>query len=296
MVADAFFLPAILALGIVSTLQDFRVRRISKWWIVISLIYAIIAHIILFFCGNSQETWWFSRAFVNVLISALVAIYFWRQNWWGGGDAKLFICYSALIPLSHYPFGYFSYYFASFLLLVITFVPAAIWTFLHAQFNLMKVGRNIFDNFKPNQVRLLEFTKFGIGFIAIFFLSNLLTLFLKNNVPSIKDFPIVIWLISIGFYRMIFKMFQNRWWLVLAVWILGACIIIFVPFFKQVNIRHILIVSFFSWIVVLILRLFIFRTIEVYVESTKNNDMAFAGWMFFGALLIWFSRLIILRL
>jgi len=289
MIEDAFFLPALLALGVVSTLQDFRVRRISNLWIIISLVYAVIVHLYLFLSGNPQETFWFSHTFINVLVSSIVAIYFWKQNWWGGGDAKLFVCYSTLIPLSHYPFGYFSYYFASFLLLMIMFITAAIWTFLHAQFNLIKAGKSMYYNFRPSRVG--EFSQAAAGFTAIFFLSNLLIIILNQYCHWIKDFPLFIWVLSMGFYRTFLKLFQKRLWVVMFAWILGISIIIFVPVFKQINIWQILLKSFLYWALIFILRKHMFRTIDYYVEWTKNNNIAFAGWMFFGALVIWFTKM-----
>jgi len=285
-----FFLPAIIILGVVSTLQDFRARRISNLWITISLVYAIMAHLYLFVSGDQQETLWFLRSFVNVLASAIVAIYFWKQNWWGGGDAKLFVCYSALVPLSQYPFGYFSYYFAAFLLLITTFVPAAIWTFVHAQINLIKGEKGIYYNPPRRAFHGWEFLQFSAGFTAIFFLSNLLILILDQYCHWIKDFPVIIWLFSMGFYDAIFRLFKKRLWLVIVLWISGICIVIFVPFFNQINVWRVLINNFIFCMLIVILRKHMFRTIENYVEWSKNNNMAFAGWMFFGVLVIWFSK------
>lgn len=286
--SDAFFLPAVLALGIVSTLQDFRVRRISNLWIILSLIYALGIHVILFVSADKQEVFWWVHNIVNVLASAMVAIYFWKQNWWGGGDAKLFICYSALIPLSHYPFGYFSYYFAAFLLLIMTFVPAAIWTFIHAQFNLIKAGKGIAYKYRPE--RVAEFFQLSVGFTAILFISNLLTLMLSRNFHWIMDFPLIIWLLGIGFYRVIFRLFQKRLWLACISWALAICIVTFFPFAGHLGVCTILMRSFVSWGLIFIFRLYIFRTIERYVEFSKNNNMAFAGWMFLGAVVIWYFK------
>jgi Flp pilus assembly protein protease CpaA len=285
-----FFLPAIIVLGVVSTLQDFRARRISNLWIIISLVYAIMAHLYLFASGDQQETLWFLRSFVNVLASAIVAIYFWKQNWWGGGDAKLFVCYSALVPLSHYPFGYFSYYFASFLLLITTFIPAAIWTYLHAQINLIKGEKGIYYNSPKRVFDGREFLQFSAGFTAIFFLLNLLILILNQYFYWLKDFPIIVWLFSIGFYNTVFRLFKKRLWLVVVLWILGICSVVFVPFFGQINVWRVLINNFIFFMLIVILRKHMFRTIENYVEWSKNNNMAFAGWMFLGVLVIWFSK------
>ncbi len=294
MAADAFFLPAFLILGIVSTFQDFRVRRISNAWIVLSLVYVAIVHLYLFISADQQETVWFLRSFVNVLASTFVAVFFWKQNWWGGGDAKLFVCYSALIPLAKYPFGYFSYYFASFLLLVITFVPAAIWTFFHAQFSLTKAGKSMYYNFRL--ARVGEFLQFGFGFTAIFFLWNLIVQFCGHYFYWVKDLPIVIWLLGIGYYKTILRLFQKRLWLVVVSWIAAISIAVFVPFFDQTNVWRVLINSFASWVIIFILRKHMLRTIEYYVEWTKNNNVAFAGWMFLGGLVIWFSGMILARI
>ena len=288
--ADAFFLPAVLTLGVVSTLQDFRVRRISNLWIILSLAYAASVHLYLFLCADPQETAWFLQSLINVLASALVAIYFWKQNWWGGGDAKLFVCYAALIPLAHYPFGYFAYYFASFLLLIMTFVPAAIWTFLHAQFSLIKAGKNAHAGFRI--ARVGEFFQISFGFTAVFFLWNLIILAFDQYVPWVRDFPIMIWLLGMGYYATILRSFQERPWLVMVVWMAGAGVIVSVPFFHQVNAWHLLINSVISWLLLFVLRRYMLKTIDYYVEWTKNNHMAFAGWMFLAALAMWFYKII----
>jgi Flp pilus assembly protein protease CpaA len=285
---DTYFLSAVVALGVVSTLSDLRVRKVSNLWTIISLAYAVIVHIALFVSGNQQEIFWSLHSFVNILASTIVAVYFWRENWWGGGDAKLFVCYSALIPLSHYPFGYFGYYFASFLLLIITFVPAAIWTFIHAQIGLIKSGKNIYSNFHPSKERIEEFLHISVGFTAIFFLSKLLILALNQYCHWIKDFPFLIWLFMMGFYKTVLKLFQKWSWLPFLSWGFGICIILFVPLFQHLNVWNVLSNSFVSWILLFILRRYVFRTIEHYVELTKNNNIAFAGWMFLGALIIWF--------
>lgn len=290
MATDILFLPAVLFLGIVSTIQDFRVRRISNLWIIISLAYAAGAHLYLFMSGDQQETLWSLRAFVNILASALVAIYFWKQNWWGGGDAKLFVCYSALIPLSHYPFGYFSYYFASFLLLLVTFIPAAIWTFLYAQIGLIKARRNIYNNFSLSKERFWEFIQLSVCFVAIFFLSKLLALILGRYFYGIKDLSVIVWLFSLGFYKIVFKLLQKWLWLLAVLWILGMCSMVFVPCLNQINVWRVVFNSFLSWMFIFILRRHVFRTIENYVEWTKNNNMAFAEWMFLGAVVVWFSK------
>jgi hypothetical protein len=232
------------------------------------------------------------HVFINVWASLIVAIYFWKQNWWGGGDAKLFVCYAALIPLSHYPFGYFSYYFYSFLLLIITFVPAALWTFFHAQINLIRSKKSICDDFRLSPERFWEFIQLGAGFTAILFVSNLFILVFNGYFYWIKDFPVVIWLLGIGFYKTIFRLFQHRLWLVLMSWVLGICAVAFVPFFHRAHVGAIFINSVGAWMLIFILRQYMFRTIEYYVELSQNNNMAFAGWMFLGGLIIWFSKLI----
>ena len=294
MTPDILFLPAIISLGVVSSIQDLRVRRISNIGILIALGYAFIGHTVLFVLHDHQEMGWQSHYLVNGLISAVVAVYFWKQNWWGGGDAKLFICYSLLIPFSHYPVVYFHYYFASFLLLMATFIPAAIWTFLHAQTNLIREGRSIFYDFRASPLSLhhREFAKLTLGLIAIFFLMNLFMMMLNQDAYWLKDFPVILWFLGLGFYQTAYEAFKKKPWLLILAWVLAISIAMCYPFKGPVGVWQLLGKSFIAWLVIFVSRFYILKTIDKYVERSRNDNMAFAGWMFLGVLGIWFYRMI----
>jgi Flp pilus assembly protein protease CpaA len=287
---DVFYLPAILGLGIISTISDIRIRRISNQWIILSLIYAVIVHGVLLWIGHPQELMWIRHTVVNFLISTAVALFFWKKNWWGGGDAKLFMCYSALIPIGHYHVGYFSYYFASFLLLMATFIPAALWTFLHAQ-GKVSPQKIFMPDFKTAKIR--EFFEFGAGFAAVFFLWNLMTIAFNYHFHLSRDFAIVVWLVGLAYYKTFLKLFQNRFWLVVLTWVVGICLVLFLPVFSQINTGFLVLKSFIYWLVLFILQRHVLKTIDHYVEWTKDNNMAFAGWMFLGVLVIWVMKFLV---
>jgi hypothetical protein len=135
-----------------------------------------------------------------------------------------------------------------------------------------------------------EAIQFSFGFAAVLFLSNMFILILNRDFHGNKDFSMMIWLAGIWLYKTIFRLFQKRLWLVIVSWILGGCIIIFVPLFDPINVWRVLMNSFIALTLIFILRRHMLGTIEYYVEWSKNNNMAFAGWMFLGALGVWFFR------
>jgi len=129
-------LPMIFVVGFFTSRSDVAAYRIKNKWIALGLCTAAVVYLtawaVVWSGGPAAQAaaplvWSFDRWCVNFAVSIVFAFLLWRRKMWGGGDAKLFICYVALTPLSVYPVVFFGYYFAAFFLLWCVFVPATLW-------------------------------------------------------------------------------------------------------------------------------------------------------------------------
>ncbi|KKP27972.1 MAG: hypothetical protein UR15_C0033G0004 [Parcubacteria group bacterium GW2011_GWA2_31_28] len=104
-----YFLPAILALGITTSYEDIRYGKIRNKWIIFALVYAIIIYSALiinsYFIGK-VNTNYLIELVANIGFAVIAGFSMWYFGLWTAGDGKLFIAYSALIPLSVYKYGY----------------------------------------------------------------------------------------------------------------------------------------------------------------------------------------------
>ena len=125
MVADMFelyFLPAIIFIGLVTSYDDIKNHKIRNLWILISIGYSLIVlFLTIAFTGVINKEY-IAAFFVNLAISAIISFTLWHISLWSAGDGKLFIAYSALVPLTVYEIGSIIY-FPSYAILVNTFLP-----------------------------------------------------------------------------------------------------------------------------------------------------------------------------
>ena len=129
-----YFLPAIIVLGILTSREDMKYGRIRNRHIAFALIYAMLVNIILityFYFNKSINLGYVFDLMINFLMTIAVAFAVWNYGLWGAGDAKLFIAYSALLPLTVYSNGYIKY-FPALLILVNTFVPYTVYALFRA--------------------------------------------------------------------------------------------------------------------------------------------------------------------
>jgi len=121
-----FFLPMILFLGAITSYEDSKESKIRNKWIVLAIIYAIVANIVLYIVyqsiGVQARPEYFIELLVTALLSLVVGFIIWWVGLWTAGDAKLYAAFSALLPLSVYTYGYF-HNFASVNILINTVVP-----------------------------------------------------------------------------------------------------------------------------------------------------------------------------
>jgi len=116
-------LPAILAIGIITSYEDMKYGKIRNKWITASIVYAIaaiiLAIVIIIVSGGTIMASYITDFITNILFSTIFGFVIWHFGVLSGGDSKLFIAYSFLVPLSIYTNGYIRF-FPSFTIIVNT--------------------------------------------------------------------------------------------------------------------------------------------------------------------------------
>jgi hypothetical protein len=132
-----FYIPAIIIFGIITSYEDWKEKKIRNKWIALALIYSLLVFAITAYSAYSQlrlEKFYVSEYFLNIFLALFSGVLIWFAGLWTAGDAKLFLAYSALIPLSVYQWGYILH-FPSFIILVNTFAPYFLFYFVVILFN-----------------------------------------------------------------------------------------------------------------------------------------------------------------
>jgi hypothetical protein len=106
-----FFLPYIVFLGLLTSYTDIKYSKIRNKWLLFGLAYAFIAYSAIIFLYSLNPAAVLRKEYLievatNFLFSVLLGFSFWCLGIWTAGDGKLFIVYSALIPVSVYSYGY----------------------------------------------------------------------------------------------------------------------------------------------------------------------------------------------
>ncbi|MFH0874556.1 MAG: A24 family peptidase C-terminal domain-containing protein [archaeon] len=181
---DIFYIPFILLFGIATSYYDCKYRKIKNSWIAAALIYSVVALIILINIYESQggevSTEYIKLFFQNLAISLAFGVMLWMCNLWSAGDAKLFLAYSALIPLTTYKWGAIGL-FPSYILLINTFTPLLFFLLIKVLVSLKP--KDIFEEFLHtlNPKSIASFSLFIFGFS---FLNEILFKFFGNTQNS----------------------------------------------------------------------------------------------------------------
>ncbi|MBF0386584.1 MAG: prepilin peptidase [Candidatus Omnitrophica bacterium] len=276
----------IIVLGVVSFRQDVRTSRISNVWMLLALGYALVVRLYYILPGIEGLVFR-PQSLVNWVVSLVVAVFFWRKKWWGGGDAKLFVCYVALIPSSRYGLVYFSHYFSAFLLLLSTFIPAALWIMWRARRELfLPSAGNVASVPARTRRPWQEDLRVMAGFAALFFATHWLAKSLGAYVPLLGSW---VWLFYFIISKGLRRLFRVHPFAVVAVWLLSVVGMLY----SAADVWGILKplgLSFLSAGVFLFLSGQVFSAVDEHLTRVRAQNMAFAGWLFLGALLVWFSR------
>ncbi|MBN2422228.1 prepilin peptidase [Candidatus Woesearchaeota archaeon] len=120
----------IIVFGIITSYQDLKYNKIRNKWVVIAILSSVLSLLIAIFYLKSKGTEinidYIKIYFINILISLVFGFFLWLSNLWAPGDAKLFLAYAALVPLSVYKWGNTGY-FPSYILLINTVTPVFLY-------------------------------------------------------------------------------------------------------------------------------------------------------------------------
>lgn len=132
----------ILFLGIVTSLEDVRARKIKNKWILLSVGFVLLFYAATFLT-DEKITFAMKRDIVrdvsvNGVLALCAGFILWKACIWPPGDAKLFFAYALLVPLPFYANGYLPY-FPSLALLINIFLAGFVYitlATLRSQLNL----------------------------------------------------------------------------------------------------------------------------------------------------------------
>lgn len=155
------YLIPVIVFGLISVYTDIRSRVIKNKLIATMLITAVIMHAYhLFFFPDFQN--FMPNFIINLGFSVFVGVLLWVIYIWPAGDAKLFIAYSALLPLTLFSSGS---PFISFEFLINTFVPVffVMFVFLLIKSKPSEIKRSLKFTFDP--YRLFSISIVILGFL-----------------------------------------------------------------------------------------------------------------------------------
>jgi len=160
-----YFLPGIVLLGILTSYEDIKFGKIRNKYIIFGLAYAIITYCLLITIYSLNNipinTFYLVEVLTNTLIALLIGFVIWHIGFWTAGDAKLFLAYAALVPLSVYTYGYVKY-FPSITLLINMFVPVSLFLFL------LVIFKTSFKQKKESLISILTPKRLGSALVALF--------------------------------------------------------------------------------------------------------------------------------
>jgi len=136
---------------------------------------------------------------VSVLLVLGLGVFLWYNCFWTSGDAKLYIAYAALIPLSVYNLGYIKYM-PSIAVLINTFVPLAFIYFFKVFFR---------TNIKAKMIALKvifktkQFFNYLIFIFVVLWIPSLLVYFFNIQISFIEI--MVITLLSVKFLKILLR-------------------------------------------------------------------------------------------
>ncbi len=182
--------PLVLFVGVVSSWYDLRRGRVPNVLIFPFFGVGVLVYAIMFFLTDKINPHFVLTTITNLLCALVLAFWMWKKKWWYGGDAKLFVLYALLVPVSIYQNGYIEY-FPSLVLLINVFVPFTIWSIgsilSHAKtFPLQPILFAALSIFSLSW--LSTFVPSTLAFIAIVLLSNLVPVQLQGVIAVLRFF------------------------------------------------------------------------------------------------------------
>jgi len=300
---NLIFLPAIFIIGAITSYEDLRYSKIRNLWVCAGLIYALGVYV-AFWCIS--HVWGAGvsvpaeslKCLVNFFVSILVGYTFWQMRIWSPGDAKLFMVYSVLIPYAMFPLHFWKGYFYSFYHLLIVFVLAAVVLFFKAMAYSLKLTyislkSGTFKSRQGTQLCFLFLKKtwpLCVNFILVFLFINMFRLiagpFFHNRGVNYLILFAFMFVVS-GSLR---KLIKSPGFRTISIIFLAGGILCYVVLLKEAHGKYFFemlrLNLFFSAAAI-----FVFKTIDFYLDGVEKKSSPFAHWMFLGALIVWYVRL-----
>lgn len=302
------FLPMIIYLGLTTSYEDFLFSKIKNKWVLTGLLYTFILYILSWILHSLllmkmihpamgritfYLNWNFDKWCINLIISSVVAYLLWYFKLWAAGDAKLFICYSALIPMGQYSKVYFNYYFASFLLFLTIFIPSAVYLIIKASVVLITDLVKRKDVYWQKSVTLIRnnrtaLPKIILGYAAIFLSMRIIKERTGGLIALILPNEKLLFLISLFAYKPLSRLFKKNVKILLVICIGLIIYLGYKMLYSQAElVREILGIFKMSFGIMFFAEISK-QLINLYVERTEKKTTPFAIWMFLGVLIVWF--------
>lgn len=136
MILNILTLPILFLIGIATSYEDFRHGKIANRWIVFGIVWSFFVVLFLLavnFLGLAEiiSLQYAGKVAMNFSAVIVVSFLMWKFGAWAAGDAKLFITFSALLPLTFYWKSYLPI-FPSFALLVNIFALIFLYMLVRA--------------------------------------------------------------------------------------------------------------------------------------------------------------------
>lgn len=251
------FLPGIISLGIITSIEDLKFGKIRNKWIIYGIFYAILVNLIIsiiYTIYATLNTKYIINYLINGAISLFVGFLFYYYDLWSEGDGKLFIAYALLIPLTAYS-NYYINIFPSFNLLINIFVPYSIYFIIKSTLK-NKEKLKIKIEFKDIPETL-------IAFIKLFAIQGIISIL--GQIFKIQS-SLIITLTTFIAYHFLLKMKTNQ--KNINYLLIMLLLLRFIPFFNlTTDIKNIL----YLFLMFLIYRLlFTYFNIQIR-KNTKEN-------------------------
>ncbi len=94
----------IVAFGLITSYEDIRFNRIRNKWVLLAISFGVFVSIFVFI-SNPKLTIpgggpYLVEFYLNVLCTFVLGYILWYTGLWSAGDAKLFLAYAFLIPIT----------------------------------------------------------------------------------------------------------------------------------------------------------------------------------------------------
>lgn len=161
-----------IVLGIITSVTDFKNKKIYNKNIILALILSFFVYIVLW---NQIEIMYIKNYLINLAISLVISFLFFYFKIWAAGDAKLFLTILVMIPYELYEVET-SNVFPALYLLIMIFSVAFIYVFFETICLWIKDKKRIkkIKEIRLRKEEIKEFIiKYFMGYFIILFINNI---------------------------------------------------------------------------------------------------------------------------